>query len=124
MIKRLFFLSILIFLAGCTTFSPTAVDSGIEGQVRIGPTCPVVRVGMDCADKPFQADFIVQNKNGREILRFSSDAQGLFKVPLDPGDYNLHPVLTGVMPHAADQPFSVISGQFTHLDVQFDSGIR
>src|SRR5439155_175957 len=30
-----------------TTVAPTA--SGIQGQVFIGPTCPVVRLGQDCA---------------------------------------------------------------------------
>lgn len=122
--KFMSLLYFLLILTACSTFKPTAVDSGIDGQVTIGPTCPVVQVGMDCADKPFQAEFVVLDKNGREVLRFSSDPQGLFKVNLDPGDFRLHPVSTGVMPYAADQDFIVTEGQFTHLTIQFDSGIR
>ena len=40
---------LILLLATCSMRTPTPTDSGIEGQVMIGPMCPVVQVGQDCA---------------------------------------------------------------------------
>jgi hypothetical protein len=115
----------LWLISACSSTNPTPPpDSGIQGQVLIGPTCPVVREGMDCADKPFQANFTVLTPTGDEVTHFQSDQQGLFNIPLAPGDYVLHPVSTNSLPFATDQDFTVTQGQFTQLTILFDSGIR
>jgi len=63
---------------------------------------------------------------GRKVTQFTTDTEGRFRVPLAPGTYILHPKTPGnqPMPTAAEQPFSVVKGQFTLLKVIFDSGIR
>jgi hypothetical protein len=120
---NLTFSLLIVLLAACSASSlPT--DSGVEGQVWIGPTCPVVQEGMDCADKPYQAILTVNSPNGREIAQVQTDEQGRFKIPLAPGDYILHPESPNVMPFAAEQLFVVEAGTFTKIVVNYDSGIR
>ncbi|OGN72228.1 MAG: hypothetical protein A2X25_00775 [Chloroflexi bacterium GWB2_49_20] len=124
MLRKITLLYLVLLLGACSPASPTPVDSGIEGQVTIGPTCPVVQEGMDCADKPYQASFTVLTPAGDKVTQFQTDVNGAFKIALVPGDYILHPESPNVMPSAAEQPFVVLAGQFTRVDVAYDSGIR
>ncbi|MEP7137599.1 MAG: carboxypeptidase-like regulatory domain-containing protein, partial [Chloroflexota bacterium] len=103
---------------------PASSDSGIEGQVFIGPNCPVVQVGQECPDQPYQATLTVNNSNGRKIVQIQTDVEGRFKIPLDPGKYILHPESPNVMPSAGEQTFTVEAGKFTQVTVNYDSGIR
>jgi len=116
---------LLIILSACSPLTaPTPTDSGIEGQVLIGPMCPVVQIGVECPDQPFQAELSVLRSNGRHVLRFRTDEQGRFRVPLAPGDYVLRPESSNMIPFAAEQNFTVLPGQFTRIIVNYDSGIR
>jgi len=117
--------ALCLVLTGCS-LSPSPSDSGIVGQVVIGPTCPVERPGMDCADKPYQATLTVLNPSGDKVTRFSTEADGTFHVALAPGDYILRPEPPDnmMMPYAAEQTFSVQAGRFTQVAVSYDSGIR
>jgi hypothetical protein len=119
--------TILILLTACSLLAtPTPVDSGITGKVSVGPMCPVMIEGQDCPDRPLQATLTVNSSDGKKIVQFQTDAQGNFKVPLPPGDYVLHPETPQgkPLPFASDQPFIVSPGEFTQLNVQYDSGIR
>jgi len=124
MIPKLRLLCLLLLLGACSPLNPTQVDSGIQGQVSIGPLCPVVQEGMDCPDKPYQASFTVLSSKGKEVTRFQSDANGIFEIALSPGDYILRPESPNGLPYAAEQPFTVLADQFTQLTVTYDSGIR
>jgi len=115
---------LIILLATCSFQAPAHAESGVEGQVSIGPMCPLVQPGQPCSDQPYQATLTVNGQDGRRITQFQTDQQGHFKVSLKPGSYILHPESPNVMPMAAEQVFGVISGQFTQLTVQYDSGIR
>ena len=116
---------LIILLATCSMQQPTTpTDSGVEGQVLIGPLCPVVQVGQECPDQPYQATLTVNNSNGDEIAQVQTDEEGRFKIPLAPGEYILHPESPNAMPFAADQAFTVEAGKFTQIKVQYDSGIR
>ncbi|MEW6029403.1 MAG: hypothetical protein ACOYZ8_05535 [Chloroflexota bacterium] len=121
-------LSLLVFLlTACAPWTaPTPTDSGIEGQVFIGPTCPVVQAGTECPDQPYQAVLTVNSLNGQKVTGFQSDEEGRFRVALAPGEYILHPESPEGMPlpFAAEQAFTVLPGQFTHIVVTYDSGIR
>ncbi len=117
-------ISVLLLLTACSTFMPTPTDSGVEGQVLIGPMCPVVQEGEACPDQPYQADLTVTSPTGRVIVRFRTEEDGRFRVPLAPGEYVLKPESENVMPFAPEQPFTVLPGQFTHVVVTYDSGIR
>jgi len=128
----------LLLLAGCTPAAGSAYPnagtvpayanppaaSGIEGQVLIGPTCPVVKEGVDCADRPYQAGLTVNSPEGIKIVQIQTDEQGKFRIPLPAGDYILHPESTGRYPSVADQNITVTAGQFTQIIVTYDSGIR
>ena len=115
---------VLIAISACNAGTPTPIDSGIEGQVFIGPLCPVVQEGQECPDQPYQATLTVNNSNGREIIKVQTDEQGRFKIPLEPGEYILHPESPNVMPTAGEQNFTVEAGKFTQITVNYDSGIR
>jgi len=112
-------------LAACMPFAaPTPTDSGIEGQVLIGPMCPVVREDEPCPDQPYQATLTIYNLAGRKVLQFTTDESGQFKIPLAPGQYVLHPESSNTLPYAEEQSFEVLAGQFTRIMVYYDSGIR
>jgi len=117
--------AVLLFLNACSPFAaPTPTDSGIEGQVVIGPMCPVVQIGVECPDQPYQAELSVLRSNGSQVLRFRTDEKGSFRVPLAPGDYVLRPESSNMIPFAAEQDFTVLPGQFTRITINYDSGIR
>jgi hypothetical protein len=118
---------IVLLLMACSVLAtPTPTDSGITGKVSVGPMCPVIIEGQECPDRPLQATLIVNSPDGKKIVQFQTDAKGIFKVPLAPGDYILHPEPPQgkPLPFASDQPFTVLPGEFTRLNVQYDSGIR
>ena len=115
---------LILALATCTIYSPTPRGSGIEGQVLLGPMCPVVQEGQDCPDQPYQATLTVISQNGVQVAQFQSDEQGRFRVSLVPGEYVLHPEYPNGNPFAADQTFTVETGRYTQVTVNYDSGIR
>jgi hypothetical protein len=117
---------LIALAAGCSAPGSTTVpaDSGIEGQVLLGPICPVVAEGEECPDRPYQATLTVQTRAGRQVVQFETDQNGKFRVPLAPGEYVLHPESPGGIPYGSDQPFTVLPGVFTRLTVTYDSGIR
>ena len=123
MFKRIFVLFALV-LSACTSINPTLTDSGVKGQVVVGPMCPVVQEGQECPDQPYQATLTVNNPNGKKIVQVQTDAEGRFKIPLEPGEYILHPESPNVMPFASEQAVTVQAGKFTEVTVNYDSGIR
>jgi hypothetical protein len=123
--QRAFIILLFLFLVACSPQLPA--NTGIEGQVLIGPTCPVVQQGKECPDKPYQAALTVLDSSGtRKIARFQTDTEGRFRLPLAPGNYILHPETPENMPMpiAPEQNFTVTDGQFTQISVAYDSGIR
>ena len=115
---------LILILATCSIYSPTPRGSGIQGQVLLGPLCPVVQQGQECPDQPYQATLTVRTRDGVQITQFQTEADGHFKVPLVPGEYILHPESPNGIPFAGDQSFVVETGDYTQLIVNYDSGIR
>ncbi len=115
---------VIVLLAACAPSQAPATDSGVEGRVTMGPMCPVMRLDQPCPDQPYQATLTVLNLAGKKVAQVQADVNGLYQIALQPGDYILHPESPNVMPHAQDQPFTVIAGQFTKMDIVYDSGIR
>ncbi len=122
-IKLLIGVMILV-LATCSIYSPTPRGSGIEGQVLLGPMCPVLQERQDCPDRAYQATLTVLNRDGLLITQFQTDDQGRFNISLVPGEYILHPESPNGIPFAGDQSFIVETGRFTQITVHYDSGIR
>ena len=124
----------LILITSCapsptsTAVSPESTppaNSGIEGQVLIGPTCAgPVRVDSNCEDQPYQATLTVSSPTGERIVQVQTDEDGRFKIPLQPGEYILHPESPDVLPVAGEQTIVVEEGKFTQVIVNYDSGIR
>jgi len=119
----------ILFMTACSpnTNDPSeSLDSGIEVQVLIGPMCPVVQIGTDCPDQPYQAALTIINSSGQEVMQFETDELGRYKAYLEPGQYTLHPESPegAVLPRAGEQSFTVEAHQFTRIVVNYDSGIR
>jgi hypothetical protein len=125
------FLEILL-VASATNYGverpPKTSDSGIEGEVSIGPMCPVERPDRPCPDKPFEASIEIQNQaNPDSQLTVRSGKDGRFRLKLTPGKYKLTPITPnpGAPPHAPPpQSVMVESGKYTHVTIRYDSGIR
>lgn len=109
--------------AGSRTTVPVT-ESGIEGTVTIGPTCPVQRIDSPCPDRPYEATIVVLDSGRHLVAEGRSDAQGTFRVPLPPGTYTLSPQSLAALPYAAEQTVTVSPGRFASVHIQFDSGIR
>lgn len=122
--KIKFVLGVMILILATCSAKPQAAVSGIEGQVFIGPTCPVVKIGQECPDEPYQAVLTVNSLEGERIVQVQTDEEGQFKIPLEPGEYILHPESPNALPFAQEQEFKVEDGKFTQLTVNYDSGIR
>ena len=115
---------LILLLATCSMQQPKPANSGVEGQVFIGPVCPVVQEGQECPDQPYQAVLTVNSPDGRKIVQVQTGEDGRFKIPLEPGEYILHPESPNVMPYASEQTFTVEADKFTQIVVNYDSGIR
>src|SRR5258706_2009986 len=126
--RRFMFVSLLLIsLIACSVTPTPDGSSGIEGQVLLGPTCPVVQPDDPaCADKPYQATLSILAASGQKISQFTTDAEGKFRISLNPGDYILVPESpnSSALPIGREQSFTVIAGQFTQLSISYDSGIR
>jgi hypothetical protein len=101
-------------------------NTGVKGQVLMGPMCPVVQADQDCPDQPLEADLEIEDVNGDPVARGRSDERGQFQIALEPGEYvlSLVPPNPGGPPTGAPIPFRVDDGQWTTLTVLVDSGIR
>jgi hypothetical protein len=115
---------LIILLSTCSMKPPTPTESGIEGQVVIGPICPVAQEGQECPDQPYQALLTVTSSKGERIVQVQTDENGMFKIPLAPGEYVLHPESPNRLPFASEQSVVVEAGRFTQVSVTYDSGIR
>ena len=101
--------------------------TGVAGRVVAGPTCPVENPDdPTCNPRPVAgAVLVVRGAGGAEVARFTTDATGLFRIGLQPGDYKLEPQpVEGLMGTASPVPFTVTDGSETFLDVAYDTGIR
>jgi len=106
------------------TGETVVTDSGVQGEVRISPLNPVEQPGVE-NDGPYSATLRVRRaSDGKLIAETTSDEEGLFRVALPPDAYILEPVNGDPLPTASPQQFIVLSGQFTTLRVDYDSGIR
>lgn len=113
-------------LTACSVASTPDGSSGVYGQVTIGPICPVVQVGKECPDKPYQATLSILTTAGDKVASIVTDVEGKFRVSLLPGNYILRPETppNQPLPYAQEQPFTVTADQFTEIPVTYDSGIR
>ena len=119
-------LGLALGLAGCGTSPATTLDSGIQGTVQVGPTCPVQRINSPCPPRPLATTVVVRNQQGIEVKRFHSGGDGSFKVDLAPGTYTLVglPIGASFLPRPIPTTATVAKGAYTTVNVEYDSGIR
>jgi hypothetical protein len=99
-------------------------DSGINGDVEIGPTCPVERPGKVC-ERPYRATITIQREPKRTLVaRVQSSATGHFRIALAPGRYLLLPQNRRPYPRGSPLLATVHSHRYTTVRIEYDSGIR
>ena len=119
----------IVACAGSSTSQHQPLDSGVQGVTMVGPTCPAQPEAADCPDQPLATANLTITRQGSAtvVATGRSDADGRFRIPLDPGTYTLHPsnpAGTTTPPSASAQSFVVHPHIYTALTVSFDSGIR
>jgi hypothetical protein len=117
----------------------TPGDSGVQGVVVTGPSCPLGSTVSECPAEPVQTDVQVleapspagsdagreAGAGGKIVSVAHSDSNGRFRVNLAPGSY----VLQAVPPSdstllAKPTPVEVKAHEFTRATVVLDTGIR
>lgn len=107
----------------------TQGESGVTGEVFISPAHPgPIRMGDPSYKKPYQATLaILTVEGGREVARLQTGEDGRFRVKLPPGDYRVVPLQEKpgrFLPRAGEELVKVLPGQFAHVTIEFDSGMR
>jgi hypothetical protein len=98
-------------------------STGLEGTMLRGPTRSVCQVDRPCT-APFKSGFEVVQA-GKIVARFHSDADGHFMISLLPGTYTISPDESAPLLARADaHEVTVGPSQLTHVDLEFDTGIR
>lgn len=125
--RLLVLIALVIVLAGCGPSHPVAAPgTGIQGVVESSPTCPVERINSPCPPRPLAATVVVSNSQGVEVTRFTSGADGHFKVDLAAGRYTLlgEPIGNSPLPRPIPATATVVQGSYVTVNVEYDSGIR
>ncbi len=112
-------------------FAPCPIlpfNSGVEGVVMLGPTCPVMREGDNsCADKPYATNIqviAVGSPNSSPFATVESDKQGKYKIILPPGEYALQAVGGAVMPRCETKNITIEPAKIIKVNLSCDTGIR
>jgi len=119
---------LLVAGAGCTG-GPVTPKGTLQGQVTIGPICPVERPDRPCLPTP-------ETYAARKVLVLSSDGANLvatvplnqtgsYRVELDPGTYVVDINRAGI-DRSPDVPrtITLTAGETVTLDIDIDTGIR
>ena len=104
-------------------------DSGIRGQVLLGPVCPVMKDPPDpqCADKPYATTIQVirvGNPVSAPFATVATDTQGNYSVSLPPGTYALQPKSGQVFPRCETKEVTVVPSKILEVNLSCDTGIR
>jgi Carboxypeptidase regulatory-like domain len=98
--------------------------SGIRGRARSGPHCPVEVEGSPCPDLPWKGTVIAIDTETGEEFTVATDVDGRFRLPLEPGSYEVSIASESSPPSAKMQTVTVEPGSFTEIVVSVDTGIR
>jgi hypothetical protein len=121
---------LFLILLSCTRASNAAAPGFLEGHLKIvslkevqpAEASPSKTTAENYAEYPL----IILSKDGKkEIARVTADKDGSYRIALPPGDYILD--VQGRRPggiRAKPQPFTVVSNQTVHVDMDIDTGIR
>jgi hypothetical protein len=112
--------------AGCGLRPAAPANTGVEGMMLIGPTCPVAQENHPCPDRAFAGEVSVRDGSGTQLADVHADGAGHFRVDLAPGTYQLIPVSPrpGGPPFGQPQTVRVVAGLYSQVTIEYDSGIR
>jgi len=120
-------LLMLLMLASCAPAAEGRAElSGVRGRVRLGPQCPVEQAGTPCPDKLVAAEVQVFQAGSDDLVTSTdSEEDGRFRVDLDPGSYEVLPVVSeSGLPFAKPVQVTVEAGEYSRVTLNLDSGIR
>jgi hypothetical protein len=101
-----------------------APPSGVRGSVLICPGPPEPEATAEPCTTPYRAQLAILDGDGNVVTRVTSGDDGRFQVDLAPGEYALAPQNGDPYPTAPSQPVIVVAGQYTDIQVNYDSGSR
>ena len=114
--------------AGCAG-GPAAPKGTLQGQVTIGPICPVERPDQPCLPTPetyAARQVLVMRPDGATVVAtVSLNQTGYYRVDLDPGTYVVDMNHAGI-DRSPDVPRTITlsAGETVTLDISIDTGIR
>lgn len=101
----------------------------LEGEVEIGPICPVEREGIPCSVPPeayTSRQIVIYEEDGvSEIVRMQLTADGTYKLSLPAGSYMLSIAQNGI-DRSPELPVAIkiLEGATTVFNFSIDTGIR
>lgn len=100
--------------------------SGIKGLVTRGPMCPVVRIGEECPDAPYETEVIISRASSpsKIFATMRSGKDGKFSVNLPPGDYSVNVLNEGISKTCSSVFVLVASDEIENINISCDTGIR
>ena len=128
MIVRALPLALALVLLVALPSDAAHVDSGVRGDVKAGPVCPVERVPPDpqCAPRGVKTTIRVRSASSHKLVKkVHSGGDGRFKARLRPGSYVLEAQSgAGGWPRCQPQQVAVKAHHFARVHVSCDTGIR
>jgi hypothetical protein len=122
--------SIALSAAACGGSNPAAPikttgSSGLEGKVTISPGTNTCKAGSSCM-KPAKGFTLEFSQYGHQVARTKTGSDGSYRVTLSAKGRYVIGVKggPGVAPTVKPPTATVEQGQFKHLDIQLDVGIR
>jgi phage tail sheath gpL-like len=124
-------IALAVSLAACGDQSAGTAreQSGVTGQVHLGPQCPVETEADRCADKPAAGSWVTVAKQrpgdsdagGEVVARTTTNADGRFRVNVAPGNY----VVTANAGMSCEpMDARVTTAAYSQVDIPCDTGIR
>jgi hypothetical protein len=116
--------AVALILAACGGSSQGDGSSGITGHAVAGPQCPVQIQGSPCPDAPWQGTVVATDASTGDEFTVETDADGRFRLALEPGTYELSIRSDTSPPFAKPQQVTVHAAAFTDVTLTVDTGIR
>jgi len=100
--------------------------SGVDGEVLLGPTCPVVRDETECEDKPYSTKiFVLENSDDNQPVAVGKSSEdGSFSIDLAPGTYIVQAEGETPFPICGQQKIEIGEDVREQVTVLCDTGIR
>lgn len=118
----------------CTFVCPTSTSAQqgtgtLQGNMTIGPICPVEQVGHPCNPTPqmYAAHqvFVYNSSQTKLITTLTPDASGNFSATLPSGSYLVDVQHQGIgAVTGAPVMVAVVAGKTAHISINIDTGIR